>query len=92
MGPARDDDTKAMGPSSRRVRNMHGRRSPAGAERRKSKWLANGGLDKAERALALNTSMCLTDFFGICLTNFHFSSHNYSKVLGVPRPVSWGPN
>jgi hypothetical protein len=35
---------------------MHGRRSVGGSEWRKAKWLANGGLEKAKKALAWNTS------------------------------------
>jgi hypothetical protein len=32
------------------------RRNPEAVQRRKSRWLANGGLEKAENALARNTS------------------------------------
>ena len=37
------------------IRRNHGRRTPAAAERRRSRWLARGGLEKAEKVLAENT-------------------------------------
>lgn len=38
------------------ARHNHGRRIPAAAKRRRLRWLARGGLEKAEKALVENTS------------------------------------
>ena len=44
------------------TRHNHGRRTPAAAERRRLRWLAKGGLEKAEKVLMENTSALSFDY------------------------------
>jgi hypothetical protein len=67
----------------------HGRRSAAALERRKSRWLEQGGLEKAEKILAQNTSEQLSIIF-YCVNELFFQPPLLLHLQNM-RGFSLGP-